>query len=149
MTKPVILWIDDECERYDTLIAELRKRGVAVECAATYTEAMQKRRALRKYAAVMADIILPNGNESSTPTGRGFPSEPPPYWGLRAIESLIRNNKRGVPIIVFTIVNDPNVARQLESWRQQGRIAAVLEKGLVSLDDMLATLAHAVGFSQA
>ena len=113
-----ILWIEDSAYTLRSLIRPLEKKGYR------FTIATNEKQALDildndTFDLILFDIIIPTGSDES----EDFIE----YVGVRLAKEIVNIRKITTPIIVISVVNNPNIIKEFESLN----VAKILQKGYI------------------
>lgn len=123
MAKYKILWIEDQAKSIMGLINPLIESGHKFDIANDFEQASQY--LLREqYNLIILDIIIPSGmDKKSIEDFRKINSED--YYGLKFLSKITENSP---PILVLTVVNDPEILGQV---RNNNKVKEILIKGRI------------------
>lgn len=140
----IVLWIDDEYNKYVDLVSSLEKEGFTFEFAKSLVEARQKLEEIDRYDAVIVDIIMRAGEDYKVEDYKRTKHDYV-YWGLVVLEEL-HHLKKSVPrIVVLTIVEDPVVLVDINAMmKKRGLISDVLSKGTLKQQDVYEAIHSAI-----
>lgn len=111
----MILWVDDDTTTsLQAFIDELEEEGYHVLMAKDPSEMNEMiNQNIDKITGIIMDIMLPIGNMDSKDANMGFRT------GLVLLKELKINKKtKDIPMIIFTIADDPKV----KSWAKSERV---------------------------
>lgn len=112
-----ILWIEDSTYPLQSLVKPLEERGYRISYATTEKDALDAL-LYDVFDLILLDIILPTGSDS----GDFYE-----YVGVRLADEIINVRKISTPIIVISVVNNPDVINKLENLG----IDNILQKGYI------------------
>lgn len=104
MSKKIrILWVEDEAKRIDGLVRPLKNDGHEIIIAENEKDALIKL-GNNKFDLIILDIIIPTGEKDT--------QKFIPYVGMRLLEKILIEMKLGTPIIVLSVVGDPEIIKK-------------------------------------
>jgi CheY-like chemotaxis protein len=124
-----ILFVDDEPQYTHSMVEELQDAGYEViQIDTDGTDAINAFEADSEIALVILDIMMPTGSRINQ-------ASDPRRTGLRVAEYIRATLKSRVPIIFFTVIEDPTVHNEIvEIERAVGRKAHIMVKPVAPLD---------------
>jgi CheY-like chemotaxis protein len=116
METKTILWIEDDADALMGLVRPLERDGHEIIVAKDEQEALEKIERF-EFDLILFDIIIPTGMKES--------AENPPFVGMRLLKTLLADMKIETPIIVLSVVRDPDI---IEAINGLG-VKEILQKG--------------------
>ncbi|KYC46517.1 MAG: osmolarity response regulator [Candidatus Methanofastidiosum methylothiophilum] len=120
----MILWVEDDSMRIDETMTLLRDAGYDIRTAKNIKEAEIELKNLKdELELIILDLILPSGELKGDLMKR--------YLGLELLRRL-RNEGNKVPVIVFTVVEDAKIEKELSKLN----VRVILHKGRLFPEDL-------------
>jgi CheY-like chemotaxis protein len=103
-----VLFVDDEPQHTHSMVEELEDAGYdVIQIDTDGSDAMNAIDADSGIALIVLDIMMPTGDRIDNTTD-------PRRTGLRVAEYVRQQLKSRIPIIFFTVIEDPSVHREIE-----------------------------------
>ena len=118
-----VLWIEDDYERIKRLTYFLVEEGHTILNATTKLGSFKVLEENKDIDIIILDLILPEGDESPNLE---------PYPGFKILDKVRLDLKLGIPIIVLTVVRDPDILNKLEPYK----ITKILKKGVFKASEL-------------
>jgi DNA-binding response OmpR family regulator len=106
MSKKQILWVEDDFYRLESMIYPFRNSEYKFIIAFTAKEAIELIKE-QSFNLIILDILIPSG-EKNNQKNYVF------YQGQQLLKE-IRELRKSIPIIVFSVVGDPNLIEEIEA----------------------------------
>ena len=116
--QPDFVWIDDQFWKLTALVRSLKDEGYNYLGIESYQQALDNIDTIKVAKFLVLDIIIPPGN-------REYESNENPYLGLDLLRRL-RDAGVNQPVIVFTVVRELELLKQLEN---EPNVVGVFKKG--------------------
>lgn len=116
MERKRILWIDDDADLLKGLVRPLEKDGYKIIVAKNEKDALERIEEFN-FVLILSEITLPTGIKGS--------AKPPPFVGMRLLETLLINMKIKTPFIVLSVISDEEM---ISDMYKMG-VKKVLQKG--------------------
>jgi CheY-like chemotaxis protein len=113
-----ILWIEDSYYSLKSLVVPLEHEGYRIISVTNEKDALLELEK-EKYDLILFDIIIPSGSDN--------PDDFIDYVGVRLINEIVTVKGIKTPIIVLSVVNNPDVIKKFEDLGVQ----KILQKGRV------------------
>ena len=129
-----ILWVEDDYVRLSGLMRPLEKKGFVVDHVLDYPS-FDKLPDIESYDLYVIDLILPQKDHGKTVSDEEFVSLP----GMQIIDRI---SDLGKPIIVFTVVIQAKVHKELEKKKN---VKKILIKGNIFPSDFMEDVYDCLG----
>jgi CheY-like chemotaxis protein len=113
-----ILWIEDSYYGLKSLVVPLEHQGYRIISVTNEKDALLELEK-EKFDLILFDIIIPSGSDN--------PDDFTDYVGVRLINEIVTVKCIKTPIIVLSVVNNPDVIKKFEDMGVQ----KILQKGYV------------------
>lgn len=117
-----IIWIEDDYDIIEPVVYPLRKAGYQIVNIPTTKEASEKLEDLRQADLILLDMFLPKGTG-----GKDFGA----YPGRKFLQELRTEHQIETPIVVFTVLSDEELLKDLESLGANGIVRKPIRSSLL------------------
>lgn len=108
-----ILWIEDDYYHLQGLVRGLKREGFEIVPAYSGLDAHNELKKWQSYVAIIVDLILPTSVTEEASPLPALAAEK--FVGMGILRYMMQELKVRVPVIVLTVVTDPDARAEMEA----------------------------------